>query len=176
MKPATRILVAIAAAAAAAMLTYGFLSAQDMKDCPMHKQHMKEQADQRGDAAMGFDHSKTTHHFRLTADGGTIEVQANDPKDGTSIEQIRTHLREISGSFARGDFAKPKAVHGKLPDGAADMTRLQDKIKYQYEELLQGAAVKITSDNQEALDAIHSFLRFQIEQHGTGDPVQVTKK
>jgi hypothetical protein len=46
----------------------------------------------RGDHAMGFSHEKTTHHFRLTGEGGAIEVTANDPNDAASQEQIRTHL------------------------------------------------------------------------------------
>ncbi|SPE25161.1 conserved exported hypothetical protein [Candidatus Sulfopaludibacter sp. SbA3] len=38
----------------------------------------------RGDRVMGFSHEKTTHHFRLYADGGAIEVTANDPRDTAS--------------------------------------------------------------------------------------------
>src|SRR5205085_7213599 len=30
------------------------------------------------DEGMGFSQAKTTHHFRLTADGGVISVEAND--------------------------------------------------------------------------------------------------
>ena len=73
----------------------------------------------RGDAVMGFSHEATTHAFKLSDDGGAIEVVANDPKDSKSIEAIRAHLREIAKAFAKGDFAKPKAIHEELPDGAA---------------------------------------------------------
>jgi len=30
---------------------------------------------------MGFSHDKTTHHFRLYADSGAIEVNVDDSKD-----------------------------------------------------------------------------------------------
>ena len=40
----------------------------------------------RGDAVMGFSHEATTHAFKLSDDGGAIEVVANDPKDSKSIE------------------------------------------------------------------------------------------
>ncbi|HEX8891502.1 MAG TPA: hypothetical protein VF779_20305, partial [Pyrinomonadaceae bacterium] len=33
---------------------------------------------ERGDQAMGFSHMKAKHHFRLLADGGAIEVEANN--------------------------------------------------------------------------------------------------
>ena len=43
----------------------------------MQDQKMNE----RGDHVMGFDHTKTTHHFRLLADGGSIEVQLTRLQD-----------------------------------------------------------------------------------------------
>jgi len=50
-----------------------------MKNCPMHQQHASQQShhaivESHGDQAMGFPHDKTTHHFRMMSDGGTIEV------------------------------------------------------------------------------------------------------
>ncbi|MEP7274499.1 MAG: hypothetical protein ABI882_23615 [Acidobacteriota bacterium] len=62
---------------------------------------------QRGDQVMGFSHEKTTHHFRLKTDGGSIEVEANDPRDTASRDQIRTHLQHIASKFSAGDFNAP---------------------------------------------------------------------
>jgi hypothetical protein len=45
-----------------------------------HDEHHQGVND-RGDKAMGFTHEKATHHFSLYADGGAIEVNANDPND-----------------------------------------------------------------------------------------------
>jgi len=72
--------------------------------CAMHASHAGAGAhhaavERHGDEAMGFPHDKTTHHFRLEKDGGTIEVTANDPKDAADIEAIRTH-RRISPRFS----------------------------------------------------------------------------
>src|SRR6266545_6856074 len=52
----------------------------------------RESVDQRGDLAMGFSHQKTGHHFRLTKNGGYIQVQANDANDTASVDQIHQHL------------------------------------------------------------------------------------
>jgi hypothetical protein len=55
------------------------------------------------------------------------------------------------------------------------MSRLKADIKYQYEEIDRGASVRISTTNAEALKAIHDFLRYQIKEHKTGDPLVVTK-
>jgi hypothetical protein len=125
----------------------------------------------RGDAVMGFSHETTTHAFKLSDDGGAIEVVANDPKDAKSIEAIRAHLREIAKAFAKGDFSKPKAIHEELPDGAAEMRELRDAIKYDYAAMERGGRVRITTSDAKALDAVHRFLKFQVrEHHAERDP------
>ena len=70
--------------------------AQDSKSC----HHTA--VDERGDHVMGFQHEKTSHHFRLTPSGGAIEVSANDPADTASRDAIRTHLAHIAGKFSEG--------------------------------------------------------------------------
>jgi hypothetical protein len=56
----------------------------------------------RGEHVMGFSHEVTTHHFRLFKDGGEIAVNAKDPNDKASVEQIRTHLAHIAKMFSSG--------------------------------------------------------------------------
>jgi hypothetical protein len=40
----------------------------------------------------------------------------------------------------------------------------------------RGAQVRISTDNAEAVKVIHEFLLFQIQDHRTGDAVEVEKK
>lgn len=120
---------------------------------------------------MGFSHETTTHHFRLTSSGGAIEVTANDPNDAKSREQIRMHLTHITKLFSAGDFNVPMFIHDTNPPGAVTMSKLRDQIQYQLKETPQGATIRIFSKNKEAVEAIHQFLRFQIADHKTGDPV-----
>ena len=151
------------------------VAAQDMQSCPMHKEHMKNssqhQADveQHGDQAMGFPHDKTTHHFLLYRDGGAIEVTANDGKDSTNIQSIRTHLAHIVTMFSSGDFSAPMFVHDQVPPGIPVMKEKRNDISYTVEEVSAGARVRIKTTNDEALKAVHDFLCFQIEDHHTGD-------
>ncbi|HKG22713.1 MAG TPA: hypothetical protein VKC34_12510, partial [Blastocatellia bacterium] len=92
-----------------------------------------------------------------------------------STDQIRRHLELISGMFAAGDFSTPFAVHARTPDGVSDMERLKAAITYTYEETARGGRVRISSIDAKALAAIHEFLRFQIEDHRTGDSREVGK-
>ena len=135
----------------------------------MQDQKMNE----RGDHVMGFDHMKTTHHFRLFTDGGSIEVAANSPQDAESRDQIRMHLGHIARMFAEGNFNAPMLIHDQTPPGVPVMKKLKSDIQYKFEETERGALVRITTRNPEALEAIHEFLRFQIKEHKTGDSLEV---
>ena len=155
-------------------------SAQDKKNddsmqyCPIHQQHAKAEShdgivEKHGDQAMGFPHGRTTHHFLLTADGGTIAVAANDANDKLNIEAVRTHLSHITAMFTNGDFSTPTFVHNEIPPGATSMQLLKAAIHYRYEEVPSGGRVHIESNDPVAIAAIHDFLRFQIGDHQTGD-------
>ena len=149
-----------------------------MESCPMHKQHTAENShhaavEEHGDQAMGFSHDATTHHFRLSAKGGAIEVTANDLNDKASTEAIRSHLSHIAVMFGNGDFTTPMFVHDSVPPGVTTMKLLKAKIRYKYEEISCGGRVRIESSDPVALAAIHDFLRFQITDHQTGDTLAV---
>ena|SRR5437763_983742 len=124
----------------------------------------------RGEAVMGFDQTTTTHHFRLTSKGGEIEVTANSAADSAAIDRIRMHLQHIAAMFAAGDFSAPMLIHAKEPPGAAAMKEAGAAIAYTYEPIDRGGVVRITTTSAAALAAVHDFLRFQIEDHKTGDP------
>ena len=132
-------------------------------NCPMHAQHV----DEAGDHVMGFSHDKTKHTFVIDEQGGAIEVRANDPNDAQSIAQIRSHLQMIAKDFASGDFAKPVAIHGRMPDGAQTMKELGAAITYRYEEIENGARVRIMSNKERAREAVHAFMKFQRTEHRT---------
>lgn len=140
-----------------------------------HDAHLKK-VNEQGDQTMGFSHEKTMHRFRLFADGGAIEVTAKSAEDAESLGQIRTHLGHIAKMFSDGNFEAPMLTHGKIPPGVPVLQKLKADVIYTYEELENGARVRIKTSNPEALAAIHEFLRFQITDHGTGDTTEVTKE
>lgn len=132
-----------------------------------------EGVNERGDRVMGFDHRKTTHRFLLHTDGGSIEVAAKEAGDRESRDSVRKHLAHVARMFAEGNFKAPMLIHERVPPGVPVMRRLKAEIKYEYEDSERGGRVRIRTAHAEALRAVHEFLRFQIEDHRTGDPTEV---
>jgi hypothetical protein len=126
----------------------------------------------RGAHVMGFDQTTTTHHFRLSRSGGIIEVTANDAADTAAITQIQTHLQHIAKMFSEGNFTAPMLIHAQEPPGVADMKRAGAAIGFKYEPLPRGGQVVLNTSTH--VNAVHEFLRFQITDHKTGDPLDVT--
>lgn len=137
--------------------------------CLALAQDHQASVNKHGDHVMGFSHEKTTHHFELSYDGGAIDVRANDVKDTKSRDEIRGHFHHIVQMFSEGNFDAPLLVHGTTVPGTTTMTRLKGQIHWTMTETPRGARITVEADNKPALDAVHEFLRFQIEDHQTGD-------
>jgi hypothetical protein len=167
---------------AAGVVVAPFANAQQDSMPPgmSHEEHMKQMAkdaemNKRGSLAMGFDQEKVNHHFKLTADGGSIQVSAKQMDDTTTRSQIRDHLKMISKDFANGVFASPVATHGEVPPGVAGLRERKTQITYSYEETPDGARIVIKTANASALASLHEFLRYQIREHATADSLAVAK-
>lgn len=154
---------------------FGGCHAQDKPATDHNKSHdvrdHHAEVVENGEKAMGFSQTKTTHHFLLMKDGGAIRVEANDATDIVNRDKIRVHLAGIAKQFSKGIFTTPFAVHGSVPPGVPVMDELKGDIEYKYEETESGAQVRISTKNAKALAAIHAFLKFQIEEHQTDDPI-----
>ena len=144
---------------------------KDASICPTHDMHMT--LNERGEMGMGFSQTATTHHFLLTPAGGIIQVESNDSADAASRDSIRMHLHNIAHAFQTGDFDIPMFVHDTTPPGVAVMKQRIKAIRYTIEETPNGGRVIIQTRDKAALNAIHTFLRFQITEHKTGDPLAI---
>jgi len=156
------------------------IAARTQQTSDQHHNHQQNKrvdgVNERGDHAMGFSHEKTTHHFRLTREGGTIEVTANNPSDSETQDQIRSHLSHIAKMFKEGDFSAPMFIHDEVPPGVPAMKRLKAEVSYTFERIESGARIRIATSNADAVEAIHGFLRYQITDHQTGDPIDADKQ
>jgi hypothetical protein len=145
-----------------------------------HQEHLAQlqreaEIKQRGAAAMGFDQDAVAHHFLLTRDGGTIRVEAKQPSDDAARDAIRGHLRQIASEFAAGDFKAPFATHAEAPDGVGIMQTFASAIQYAFHQSPAGGEVRLVTRDNQALAAVHEFLRYQIREHHTGDPLDVPR-
>lgn len=155
---------------AGAFALTGSLAAQQTAATPPHHSPA-------GQHVMGFDLNKTVHHFTLYEDGGSIEVSVKDKTDKTNLEAIRQHLGHIALMFSQGVFEAPMMVHeGKTVPGIAHLAHMGDKVKYAYADTPTGGGVNIVTADKDALSALHAFLKFQIEDHKTGDKTAVMKR
>jgi hypothetical protein len=105
--------------------------------------------------------------------GGSIEVTVKNRADADTLTAVRTHLRTIADQFARGEFDKPFQTHGEIPPGVAAMQANAAAIAFRHQQPADGAAVRIETHDGELVQAVHAFLRYQIEEHRTGDPLAV---
>jgi len=121
----------------------------------------------RGHAAMGVDQYTSTHLFQPLPDGGRIELQ-RDTADSAGRVRILEHMGEIAAAFGAGDFTVPGFVHAREVPGTAVMTARRSRIRYVVESLPRGAAVRLTTGDDLAIEAIHQFLAFQRQDHRAG--------
>ncbi|HJR61305.1 MAG TPA: hypothetical protein VJ813_17975 [Vicinamibacterales bacterium] len=150
------------------------LCALAMLATPAAAQHDShhDRLNERGKRFMGFDQEAAGHRFLLVKEGGLIEVTAKDGSDAASIGQIRRHLTHIAGAFGKGDFDLPALVHDtKAVPGVEAMKKHAAALTFAFEPLDRGGQVRITAATPEAVAAVHEFLRFQIKDHKTGDPL-----
>jgi hypothetical protein len=153
---------------------------QPMPPGMSHEEHLKQMSQEsemkkRGNLAMGFDQEKVSHHFHLTRTGGSIEVGVNQDADEVTLKQIRNHLKTISQEFRDGIFTSPIATHGEVPPGVSVLRERKARITYSYKETPDGARVIISTTDRTARASLHDFLKYQIREHATGDPVSVQK-
>jgi hypothetical protein len=132
--------------------------------------------DARGDHAMGFSHRASAHHFQLYPNGGAIEVDADDKDDQVTRDEIRVHLSHIAQMFTEGDFEVPMFIHDKEPPGVPVMESKRGAISYTFEPTPTGGLVRIETVDKDALEAVHQFLAFQIDDHRTGDSKTVESR
>jgi hypothetical protein len=121
----------------------------------------------RGHAAMGVDQYTSTHLFQALPDGGRIELQ-RDTADSADRLRILEHMGKIAAAFGAGDFTVPGFVHAREVPGTAVMAARRARISYVVESLPRGAAVRLTTGDSSAIEAIHEFLAFQRQDHRAG--------
>ncbi len=147
------------------MILLAALLAFAQHDHDQHKMDHHKMVDRRGDQVMGFSHEKTSHRFVDAKDGGAIEATVKDESDAAQLAAIRKHFKLIAQRFAHGDFSMPMAIHGKLPDGAAEMKAGGKRVQYRYEEMEKGARVNVSTADAKLVEAVHRFLAFQRMDH-----------
>lgn len=119
---------------------------------------------QRGKAVMGVDQYTSAHQFEDLPDGGRITLE-RDATDSAGVRQIRSHMRDISREFARGDFSNPMLVHDTVVPGTGLMKAKRAAITFVAGDTPRGGFVRITTRDAAAIQAVHEFLAYQRREH-----------
>jgi hypothetical protein len=120
---------------------------------------------QRGNLAMGFDQTKISHEFSSTKDGGQIKITALDEKDNKTINQIKSHTRDIQNDFAEGNFTKPLLIHAQSVHGTDALTQNKDHIQYKIQDLKNGSILLLITNNSSLVSSINQFMTYQSIGH-----------
>jgi hypothetical protein len=150
------------------VLTYAQESSLDLQNGssqqPMSSHDMTEMM-QRGNLAMGFEQFKIAHEFSSTKDGGQIKITALDAKDNNTINQIKSHIRDIQNDFTEGNFTKPFFIHAESVPGTDAMTQNKDQIQYKIQDLKNGSILLLITNNSSLVSSINQFMTYQSTEH-----------
>lgn len=113
-------------------------------------------------AAVGA--TTTTPRMDDLPDGGRIELQ-RDGDDPQGAAQLRRRLADMASQFTGAAQAT-----GPAAPGTAVMAAKRAVIVYSMEILPRGAALRITSQDPEAVAAIHQYLAFRRRRHAAAPP------
>ena len=120
---------------------------------------------ERGNVAMGFNQSMIHHHFISTTTGGEIIIMSTNMSDAKTINEIRSHIKEIQYEFSQGNFTKPFFIHAQIVPGTDIMTAKKDLIQYSIKDFDGGSSLILATNDTELLKAIQQFMEFQSAQH-----------
>ncbi|MHB8603103.1 MAG: hypothetical protein ACYC6W_12400 [Nitrosotalea sp.] len=120
---------------------------------------------ERGNMAMGFNQTKIHHHFMATTTGGEIMIMSTNTTDTQTINEIRSHVKDIQYEFSQGNFSKPFYIHAQVVPGTDVMTEKKDLIQYSIKDIDGGSVLILTTNDTELLNAIQQFMNFQSSQH-----------
>jgi hypothetical protein len=120
---------------------------------------------ERGNVAMGFNQTMIHHHFMSTSTGGQIMIMSTNQSDVKTIDEIKSHVKEIQYEFSQGNFTKPFYIHAQIVPGADMMAAKKDLIHYSVKDIDGGSILILTTNDTQLLTAIQQFMNFQSSQH-----------
>ena len=126
--------------------------------------------------SLGTDANRIFQHYYLVKNGGVIEFTAKDPADNASIAAVQKYLLAQKDLFEKGKNEGDSEVHGKVADGTLVLKKLRNEITFFTVKNEDGAVLRMFSVNEQARQAIQDFIKFQINEHKTGDPLVVAEQ
>jgi hypothetical protein len=133
---------------------------------PTGAQTQQEHVHHMAHTVMPFAMSKTLHLFKMTEQGGVMQVVTREAGASDQVPLIQQHLQHEAAQFQKGDFSDPAKLHGVSMPGLKELEAGATKIKVPYEALANGAAIRFETSDLHLLTAIHRWFGAQLSEHG----------
>ncbi|MDD5580551.1 MAG: aspartate carbamoyltransferase [Methylobacter sp.] len=122
---------------------------------------------QRSQEVLPYSLDKTRQMFTKTVHGGVQHVVAKSPDDTRQIKLIQANLRKRADEMRKGDFSDTERIHGADMPGLVQLKLAKiDDIKFEYEELPDGAQIHYSTEYPQFVQALHEWFDGQISDHG----------
>ena len=123
-----------------------------------------------------YDRDRVVHHFYLYPDGGSMTLSVKDPSDTETRKAVRAYVQRVSQLIVFGNLDRPREQFGQgIPglDRIADARARKATITVRSSAPDEGSHIVFATADPGALQGLHEFLRFQIEDLKTGDSKEV---
>lgn len=115
---------------------------------------------------MPFDMAKTLHIFKMSEQGGTLQVIVRDPQWTEQVALIRLHLKHEAMEFQQGNYSDPATLHGGDMPGLKELMQGAVDIKVSYQDITDGGEINFETNDLHLLTAIHRWFGAQLSEHG----------
>jgi hypothetical protein len=123
-----------------------------------------------------YDRDRVVHHFYLSPDGGIMTLAVKDAADTETRKAVRAYVQRVSQLIVVGNLDRLREQFGQgMPglDRIAEARARKATITVRSSTPDEGSHIVFTSADPGALQGLHEFLRFQIEDLKTGDSKEV---
>jgi hypothetical protein len=130
-------------------------------------------------APIHYDRHRVVHHFYLYPDGGMVTLTVTDPSDAETRKAVRAYVQRVSQLMVVGNLTRLREQFG---DGVPGLTRIAEArgrkatITVHSSTPDEGSQIIFSTADAAALEGLHDFLRFQITDLKTGDPLEVRER
>ena len=126
-----------------------------------------------------YDRHRVVHHFYLYPDGGMMTLVVTDPADTETRKAVRTFVQRVSQLMVMGNLALLRDQFGQgVPglDRIAEARARKATITVRSSTPDEGSQIIFSTADPVTIQALHEFLRFQIDDLKTGDSPEVRER
>lgn len=126
-----------------------------------------------------YDRHRVVHHFYLYPDGGMMTLAVTDPVDAETRKAVRAYVQRVSQLMVFGNLERMREQFGQgMPglDRIAEARGRKATITVRSSTPDEGSHIIFSTADPGALQGLHEFLRFQIDDLKTGDSQEVRER